>query len=81
MTAHILDGTKGKADTACFLYEIKNRLNITKVILESPLTFYDERDAEHCQSSYAGTSISRSSIGDHLPCGLNAVLTEFTELH
>jgi hypothetical protein len=36
--------------------------------LHSPLTFYEQRDAEHCQPYYAGASILPSSIGDISPC-------------
>ena len=39
-----------------------------KVTSASPLTFYAERDAEHCQSFYVRTSIPGSSIGDISPC-------------
>ena len=42
--------------------------HVTKVTSASLLTFYAERDAEHCQSYYARTSIPGSSIGDISPC-------------
>lgn len=45
-----------------------NNFLIVNMFWISLLTFYDLRDAEHCQSSYGGTSIPGSSIGDHLPC-------------
>ena len=40
----------------------------TKTILGSLGTFYDLRDADHCQPYFRGATIPGSSIGDILPC-------------
>jgi hypothetical protein len=75
-----LSGTQ-MASSRHYFYMVNIFFIFIKTIFDSLGTFYDLRDAGHCQPYFRGTSIPRSSIGDILPCVKPAVQTEFTELH
>ena len=62
---HIIKEATYKTTT---FHQASTYFEITKVTSASPLTFYAQRNPEHCQPYYARTTIPGSSIGDISPC-------------